>query len=84
MSYRIELFEASQLTEIEFFDPHELAQAKERAMSAVDNGPAEHAEVRDDGAALLFRYPRPIRWPSQLRAHSVGYIRRRQMNRRTR
>lgn len=54
--YRVDLFENDQLTDIEFFEPNQLKEAKERAASAVSNGNAHRAEVRDDAAGLVAEY----------------------------
>jgi hypothetical protein len=56
MFYRVELFQAGERTGIEFFDPHEFAEAKQRALDCVENGSAERSEVRDDTGALAFAY----------------------------
>lgn len=52
--YRLELFEGGELTQIQFFDSHEFAQAKQSALDAVRDGTADHAEVRDDASRLVF------------------------------
>jgi len=55
--YRVELFRTGELAGIEFFDPHELALAKERVLAAAASGDADRAEVRDDAGALVFVHP---------------------------
>jgi hypothetical protein len=55
--YRVELFKAGELTGIEFFDPHELELAKQRALASVESGSVERSEVRDDTGALAFAHP---------------------------
>jgi hypothetical protein len=55
--YRVELFQAGELAGIEFFDPHELALARQRALASVERGGAERAEVHDDTGTLVFAHP---------------------------
>jgi len=55
--YRVELFQSGELAGIEFFDPHELELAQQRALASVEGGGAERAEVHDDAGWLLFAHP---------------------------
>lgn len=53
--YCVELFDGRAVTGIEFFDVHELPDARRSAVAAVQAGAAEHARITDDGGRLVFR-----------------------------
>ena len=55
MFYRADFHDADGLTGLRFFDAHELAEAKESALTFVEQGVELCAEVRDDGGRLVFR-----------------------------
>ena len=53
--YCVELFDGWTVTGIEFFDVHELPDARRSAVAAVQRGIAEHARITDDAGRLVFR-----------------------------
>ena len=55
--YQVELFHAAELAGIEFFDSHELDEAKERVMASVASGSADRGVVHDDAGGVLFALP---------------------------
>jgi hypothetical protein len=55
--YRVELFQAVELLAIEFFDSHELEQAKRRVITSVASGSADRGAVLDDAGGVVFAHP---------------------------
>ena len=60
MRFRLHLFASGDLDSVEFLDVLEFDEAKDSAISAVSTCAAEQAEVHDEAAGLIFRYPQPI------------------------
>lgn len=56
--YRVDLFQAGELTGIRFFDSTEFHAAKQCATVAVRTGAADRAEVVDDAGTLFDALPR--------------------------
>ena len=52
--YRVDLFQAGELTGIRFFESNELHSAKQCATVAVNTGTADRAEVVNDAGMTLF------------------------------
>lgn len=53
--YCVELFEGRDLAGIAFFEVHELPEARQSAIDAVQAGAAGHARITDDEGRLVFR-----------------------------
>jgi hypothetical protein len=57
MAYRVDLFASGIVIGMLFFEDDELTDAEVSAVEAVAITAADHAEVRNDAAALVFQYP---------------------------